>query len=320
MATTEADKNQAADDFAAGYQDEKTPADIGDDEAFGLTPEPGEAAGAGEPTGSAPTETIAADPADPAQDAGGEAAAPAAQAEEPTAAAPALDVEKETQRLKSWEGRLKAQAADLAAKAKEEPAEAPKDEGLESAGGEDAGAKIDKGGEGGDGDKDLKALADDFGPEFVALITAIIQRVAKQCATEAATEHTAPYRKDIDAVIAELHDDKQRAHYEKIADSHPDFMDIADSDGFKSWIDGLEPAQKAHTEQVAKSGNAKQIIAMLEQYKATLAAPASSDQSHESHEDMSSAIDNAEGVRSSGLKLPDTPSSQDDFAAAWNQH
>ncbi|WP_017879726.1 hypothetical protein [Janthinobacterium sp. CG3] len=294
MATTDEDQKKASEDFAAGYdEDQPVKKTIGDDEAFGLMPD--EAPGANTPAGSAPTVTIAPD----ADAAGADNAAAAAPAGD--AAAPALDVEKETQRLKSWEGRLKVQAAELAAKAN--TAAALDETSVALAGGTEEG----------DDDADEKALTEDFGPEFVALITAIVKKICKRTAEE----HTAPYRKDIDDVIAELNNEKQRAHYEKIVDAYPDFMDIANSDEFKAWIEGLEPENKADVERVVNEGNAKEIIAMLKEYKASLAAPAPE---ASGGDDMTAALDAAEGVRSGGLKLPAAPVGKDDYASAWNEN
>lgn len=321
MATTNESNQKDAEDFAAGFQDDKQPAVQSEDEAFGLSPD--EAPSGDTPTGTAPSEAVVVggdkgaegSPAEeasetPAEEAAEPADGPAAAA--PAAAAPALDVEKETQRLKSWEGRLKAQQAALDAGKNggasdetpaEEAAESPTQEAQELVAGAVEGD-----------DADMKALSDDFGPEFVKMITAIVTKVAAKSATDVATKHTAPYRQDIDEVIAELKNEKQRNHYEKIADSHPDFMDIANSPDFKSWIDGQDPTKKAETERIANAGNAKEIIGMLTQYKTSLPADAPG------ADDMSDALDNAEGVRSTGMKLPEAPAKKDDFAAAWNEH
>lgn len=303
MATTSEDQKKAAVDFAAGYEEDQSKnMDAGDDEAFGLVPD--EVPGASTPTGNAPSITIT-----PAAAQASSAAESAAKPADASAAAPALDVEKETQRLKSWEGRLRAQAAEMAAKAKEQPAAAIGDKAA-LPGDNDFND---------DADEDMKALMEDFGPEFTTLLGNIIKKLAKKYAKEAATEHTAPYRKDIDDVIAEIANEKQRAHYEKIVDAHPDFMDIANSDEFKSWIAHLEPGKKDDVERVAAEGNAKEIIAMLKQYKATLAAPAS-DAGNDADNGMADALSAAEGVRSSGLKLPAKPGSKNDYETAWNSN
>lgn len=317
MAITEESNKKAAADYAAAYAEEPQRVEQTEDEAFGLTPD--EAPGTATPTGTAPTVSIDLDKgsdggeSEPAPAAAGqEAAGPAGgdAVAQDAGAEPALDVEKETQRLRSWEGRLKAQQAEL----DREKAGA----GTPAAG--DKGDQDDKGGaagkEGEEGvdsdDPDLKALADDFGPEFVALLLKVINKVAKRCATTVAGEHAGPVRQDIDAIIAEITSEKERAHFEKIADAHPDFMDIANSDEFKAWLAGLAPAEKEETERVASAGTAKEIIAMLKKYKASKS---------DGDADMDTAMDQAEGVRSTGgLKLPESPTAAKDYEAAWAEH
>lgn len=312
MAITEESNKKAADDYAAAYAEEPQRAEQTEDEAFGLTPD--EAPGTATPTGTAPTVSIDLDkgtdggegePAPAGQEAAGPAGADAAAQD--AGAAQALDVEKENQRLRSWEGRLKVQQAELDREKAGASASAAGDKGEK---GGDAG---DEGEEGEDSnDPDLKALEEDFGPEFVALLLKVINKVAKRCATTVAGEHAGPVRQDIDAIIAEITSEKERAHFEKIADAHPDFMDIANSDEFKAWLAGLAPAEKEETERVASAGTAKEIIAMLKKYKASKS---------DGDAAMDTAMDQAEGVRSTGgLKLPESPTAAKDYEAAWAEH
>lgn len=306
--TDETQKKNAA-DFEAAYGEEVKKPEQSEDEAFGLVP--GEAPGTATPTG-APAVAVDLDKgADGAQseqgEQGGAAAAAPAGEEGAAAAAPAVDVEKETQRLKSWEGRLKAQQAEID-RAKAEAAAAA-ERGTDTA----AAAPDDKGGKDGDDEAykaAMEALEADFGPEFVQLLITVV----KGMATRTATEHAAPYRQDIDAIIAEITSDKQRAHFEKIADAHPDFLEISESDAFKAWVAGLEEADKAETERITTSGSAKEIIAMLTRYKATL------ESKDTGAAELDAAMDQAEGVRSTGgLKLPESPKDANDFASAWKE-
>lgn len=314
MATiTDDSKKKDAADFEAAYAEEQKKPEQSEDEAFGLTPD--EAPGTATPTG-APTVVIAMDKGaegSAAEEAGeisgqeaDEQAAGSNADDQGGGAAPAVDVEKETQRLKSWEGRLKAQQAEID-RAKAEAAAS----GAGGTGDDDAdGAKAGKGeGEGEDEDfnKAMEALEADFGPEFVQLLKTVVTGITKRCASE----HAAPYRKDIDAIIAEITNEKQRNHYEKIADAHPDFMELAESADFKAWVAGMAEADKAETERIISSGTAKEIIAMLKRYKATQGNAGA---------DMDHAMDQAEGVRSTGgLKLPESPAASGDYADAWDK-
>lgn len=236
-----------------------------------------------------------------------------AEAPAPEPAAPAIDVDKEMQRLKSWEGRLKAKEAELAAKQSQEVAETPEAEMHEAEMGHMDG---DEG-----GDPEMKALADDFGPEFVNMIKGFVAKEVNKSAADTFSKHSESIRQDVDAVISELTNEKQKAHFEKIADAHPDFMEVAESDPFKAWVAAQDPDKKAKTEATVNGGSAKEIIGMLKTFKAQVAESAPKPEPMMSDDDeMKASWDNAEGVRSTGLKLPEAPGSKDDFAAAWNEH
>jgi hypothetical protein len=331
MATTEEMNKKDAAEFAAAYGEDHKPAEQSDDAAFGLNPD--EVPGTDTPTGNAPTVSIDLDKSgDGAEGTPAEEAAetPGQEAAEPAgdnvdaqggpasaAAAPTLDVEKETQRLKSWEGRLKAQQAELdrAKAGAAAPGEGGNDPEDAADGGADEAAEGEGAGEGDEGamdDPEMKALSEDFGEEFVELLVKVITKVSKRCAAEVAGEHSGPVRQDIDAIIAEIKNEKQRNHFERIADAHPDFADVANSDEFKAWVAAMAPADKAEAERVATAGTAKEIITLLQKYKASKASDDS---------DMSFAMDQAEGVRSTGgLKLPETPAASQDYEKAWNEH
>ena len=314
MAITEESNKKDAADYAAAYAEDPKPTVQSEDEAFGLIPD--EAPGTATPTGTAPSVSIdldkGADGGEGAQApaaAGEEAAAPTgdAAAAQDTGAAPALDGEKENQRLRSWEGRLKAQQAEI--DRDKAGASAPADG--------DKSATGDKGGDDGEGgedsdDPDLKALADDFGPEFVELLLKVIKKEAKRCATTVAGEHAEPVRQDIDAIIAEIKGEKERMHFEKIAVAHPDFMEGAESEEFKAWKASLAPAEQEEAERVASAGSAKEIIAMLKKYKASLDTGDAA---------LDTAMDQAEGVRTTGgMTLPESPTASTDFEKAWDEH
>lgn len=333
MATTDESKKKEADDFATAYAEDKVKVEQTEDQAFGLTPV--EVPGTDEPTGTGGTVAIDMDKEAAAAVAPAPATDPAAVTdpalEAPAAAAaPALDVEKETQRLKSWEGRLKAQQADLdrtkAGAATEEgaPAGDPAKD--------DAPAKTDDAAKDGDemtGAAAMEALKEDFGAEFVTMLTALVKHVATECAAKVSGEHGEASKASIDEKIAGMTNYLERAHFEKISDAHPDFNDIAGSDEFKAWVAGMEGDEKADADRVVASGSARKIIALLNRYKAAkadkpaAAAPAAADAPAAApaggSDDMDAAIDQAEGVRSTGgLTLPDEPTASNDYEKAWN--
>lgn len=294
MATKD-DMDQSAADYAGRFNEDDQPAaEQSEDDAFGLGAPAAEtpAAEAAEPPAEEAAETPAAEAAEPAAE---ESAEPAAEG-----AAPAADPE---QRLKSWEGRLKAKQAELDAREAaigtsnvgEEQASLPMDEesaeheGTESPA-EEAAEESDPG----------KVLAEDFGPDFVDQITRLVSKIVQ--------DGVGGVSSTVDQVIADLQNERQQNHFNAIADTHADFMDVVESPDFAAWK-AAQPDQAA-LQQVIDAGSAKQIIAMLSAFKQSKSG------------DMASAddeLDAAEGVRSGGVQLPKEPTASNDFAAAWNE-
>jgi len=343
MAMTEEQLRKQEEEFAAAYgEDEQKPDEQTEDAAFGIDPEPAS-------EGDKEAVVVVAD-GEQLQEAAGEAAADetskaetdAANAEAQntgdnevidTAAAapesPAVDVDKETQRLKSWEGRLKARAKELGMSL---------DEGgeVENAGSEALEEVADKAEAAGDTEKAaaaeqaadavesgamsfeqaIKALSEDFGDEFVKMIEAVAAKAAADAASKTADGKLGELGKTVEEIIAHIGDSQQRAHFEAIADAHPDFNDLKDSPEFKEFVKAY-----ADGEKIANEGSARQVIKMLTAFKEgakNAEQPAEKAAPTEAPVDTA-AMDAAEGVRSGGLRLPEEPVESGDYAAAWSE-
>lgn len=238
------------------------------------------------------------------------------------------------QQLKSWEGRLKKAQADLDAKGKT-VTETPAAEALETVGeqAEDANpaladaaeAAADKVEDGSmSADQAMKQLAEDFGEDFVKMIEVIARNIAKQAGTAAATDKVGEVGKAVDEIIAHIGDEASKKHFEQISAAHPDFADIGASEGFKAYIDSLPEADKSEAARVAGSGSAQEINALLTAYKATHKddTPAEDAAADAPTTDpvVSAQMDAAEGVRSSGMKLPETPGAGSaSYEDAWKE-
>jgi hypothetical protein len=281
-------------DFAASYdEDMPMPVEQSEDEAFGLVPEAQAAPEANEEDDypNSPEEALLA------EDDAEMPAEPVAEAAEPVASE---DTAKEVQRLKSWEGRLKAMEAQLKAGKSTEESETSLDEA-----GENADMSLPAAT---DAESAIKALAADFGEEFTKMLLMVIDaKVGK------ANESVA---KSVDEIINDIVDTKAKAHFESIADKHPDFMEIADSPEFSAYLDAMPEEDKAKAQQIVEGGTSREINALLTAYKATLTAPEAAPV--EVQDD--SMMDAAEGVRSSGMRLPMQPSAASgDYEAAWDE-
>lgn len=274
-----------------------------------------------------------------------EAAADAGQAGETVAVAEEgnqeqMDMAKEIQRLKSWEGRLKAMEAKLkaaGADSEEEQTEAVADAIEKAAEAADTPAdeekveqiaeQVEEGGL--SVEQAMKQLADDFGDEFVKMIEAIATAKAREAGVRAVDEKVSEIKGTVDEIINDITDTKAKAHFEKIASVHPDFQEIGDSEEFKGYIESMPEDVRGQALDVIANGNAKEIINLLNSFKQANAqgAKPGAEQGAELTEAAESivdevvddsAMDAAEGVRSSGMKLPEQPAKADDYEAAWD--
>jgi hypothetical protein len=238
------------------------------------------------------------------------------------------DMDKEVQRLKSWEGRLKAMEAKLkaaGADTPEEQTEAVVEAIDKSADATDTPADEEKVEQIADQveegqisvEQAMKQLSDDFGDDFVRMIEAIATAKAREAGSQVVGE----LKGTVDEIIGDIVDTKAKAHFEKIADAHPDFNEIGESEEFKTFIESMPEEGKGAALDTIANGSAKAIVKLLNDFKATNKAGAAElTEAKDSIVDEVSEdqMDAAEGVRSSGMKLPDQPQKADDYASAWD--
>lgn len=335
---------QQDEDFKTAFnEDQPEPQVPSEDEAFGIQPPEPEEVPAGDGTsteGDAPAVTSTEAPAADAAPTDG---APAADS-------PAADAQSEAdaQRERSWEGRLKAREAELAQRAADLDArEAAMQAGDGKPSGDagqpeieiNVGGESGEGGEGGEGDgepEDVKTaiaqMTEDFGPEFVNAIKVI----AGHYGGRSASDSVGAVNKSIEDVIAGIKDRNVQDHFERILDRHGDFFDVYQSPEFGAWRDGLPDEAKADAQRIEATGTAREVNGLLDRFKkASEAGAAQADTRAPADAKPDNATENAgvqetdpwdeaadaEGVRSSGLRLPPdvSPSNNDDFIRAFNE-
>lgn len=305
-------KKQEADDaeFAAQFNaPDEAPKGQSEEEAFGLGPED-QGGGAG----------AAGEGGDAGADAGADAAAPGAgAAAEPQGGGGADTSDADQKRLSDLEAKLNARQAELDAREASLTTSNADDQQTGKDGGTDGGDAETAGGE--DGKSDPRAaLAEDFGPEFVTLL----ERFIKDVVSGSVSDKIGPLQSTVQDVIDTLQNERNANHFKAIADVHEDFMEIVESPAFTDWLNAQPDPDKADLQRVVASGSAKEIIAMLTKFKASKNAAsdagASADAGDAGGTDgADDQLDAAEGVRSSGLKLPSEPAESKDYAAAWNE-
>ncbi len=212
------------------------------------------------------------------------------------------ELAKEVQRLKSWEGRLKARDAELKAR------EAGGGSGGDGADMAEAVAVAAEAVEQGAAPDDVMAtLSADFGPDFMEAIGKLIEAKASAIAERVAGEKVNPVMGTVEQLIGSLTDERQRNHFEAIAERHPDFNEVASNPAFQEWVS----QQGEAAQSVVEGGSARQVIALLDQFKAAAGGGGS--------EDMA-AMQAAESVPARrGLTLPKQPAASDDYEAAWKE-
>lgn len=215
-------------------------------------------------------------------------------AAEAALAAPAPDIEKEIQRLKSWEGRLKAREAELKSReAGVSTGEMPASDAVQA-----VEHVADAVASGQSMDDALDQIEADFGPEFVQALTALVSAQAARVVDE----KVGVVNSDVASLIDALKNDRQREHFEIIAEKHPDFMEVGTSPEFMDWV-----KQKGEEAQnIVNAGSARQVCALLAEFKK---GANRGDPTEEGAVTVPS--------RTGGLRLPAKPAASDDYLSAW---
>jgi hypothetical protein len=232
------------------------------------------------------------------------------------------EIEKERQRLKSWEGRIKAREAELQAKPAEAEGGQAADEledvadAAKAAGSTDlaqAAAAAAEAVEAGEisPDEAVAQLAEDFGEDFVKMIRMVVASETRK--------GVEPLAKKVDDVASTVNNKAAEAHFKAIATKHPDYAEIGESSEFADFIKSLPDDVRGEAEQVAKAGSKDEVIALLDAYKQSKQAAATPGPAEADTQAASQpAADELEGVRSGGVRIPEKPApASGDFESAW---
>lgn len=210
---------------------------------------------------------------------------------------------EDLQRQKSWEGRLRKREEELAAR-----------EAALGSGNGDAQSAAD--------DAEIaeirQRLTEDFGDEFVGMISKLAAYEARKLAAEDFDSKLNPIQQTISQAIQDVHAAFESMHFGAIADAHENFQDIINSPEFGAYINGLSGEEQEAAQAVLANGTPKQVINLLNAYKDSLEQKAEQVGPDSSVDD---ALDAAEGVRgSSPVQLPGRVpvGDEDEYRAAWD--
>lgn len=265
-------------------------------------------------------ETPAADP-----DMATESAETADPAEPMEPSEPGAMDDKDAQRMRSWEGRLKKREEELSAReAALEGGEGAESTDMQSAdAGEQMQAVMARAAElrgSPDLDQLVARFVEDFGLDTVAVLALV---GAKMVGGQApAADSGAELSGRIDGLVEQFKDAIQSLQYSQIKTAHEDVEEIAESEGFRAWRGTLDDDARTKVDDAIDNGTPYDVIRVLNDYKKHVAASASPSAAEPTTIDNSFAEDAAGAVRgSSPLRLPTrAPANPDDeYKAAWAQ-
>ena len=260
---------------------------------------------------------------------------------------------KEQQQERSWRGRLDKREKDISdreAKLKEAEAKLSKDPEKASdvleAVADNAGAK---------GNEALAEMADlfveqvedgsitvehalarlteDFGSDFVSMMTTVFRDIAAQEADRISDGKVSDKFSQLEQRTMEgfrsIGERHMMLHREKIDDAVPGFEKLIENPKFQEFM-----ASYPDGEQIGSGGTARQIIKMLKAFESAEGnsevdgtQAANKNQTGREVESViaqakpsEAALDAAAGVRTGGAaRVPDAPSESSDYAGAWGQ-
>lgn len=190
--------------------------------------------------------------------------------------------DKDAQRLKSWEGRLKADEARL--KREREELERKQKEGKQSEGNDSKE------------EQDTDNSPDEFEEEFPEVADYL-------------KKHIQPLREQLSKSQLEQQQKAQEAHISRITASHPDAIAVVGSDDFQSWIDDQPYKTAKEYVHVQQNGTPEQVIAMLDKFK-----------KHKSESTKPAPIKQPSSVvKTRRTAKPKSQVSKNDYDGAWEE-
>lgn len=155
-------------------------------------------------------------------------------------------------------------------------------------------------------------LEEDYGPEFVKAMDAMIERRARQIVEEMGGQFAGDVERKIDKIVELSAQGLGRLHRSVLLSMRKDAEDVANSEEFGAWVASLPDEERAQAEAAIEDGDLPDLLALFERYDGR-------EDGEQSPEDVW-AEGAAAGVKGSApIRLPQrAPVSEDDeYKRAW---
>jgi len=218
---------------------------------------------------------------------------------------------KEVQRTKSWEGRLKAEAArnrELQDKIKEISEKAAQDTTISL----DELIKADP---------EIQAFVAEMGDEFMKPFTKLLQVTANKLINDAVK----PIKETVAPIKEKLTTDEENAakkHYTTILGAHKDALELLKAGSLNMWIESLPYKQALEKQRILQEGETQEVIDLLTEYKQTLTPGGIGTQATTTvtpQPQNTAAIAAATVVKTGPVSLPKGITKAEDFEGAFKE-
>lgn len=163
------------------------------------------------------------------------------------------------------------------------------------------------------GDELMAQLEEDYGPDFVKAMDAMIERRARQIVEEMGGQFAGDVEDKIEKIVELSAQGLGRLHRSVLLSMRKDAEDVANSEEFGAWVASLPDEERMQAEAAIDDGDLPDLLALFERYD-------SREGEEESPEDVW-AEGAAAGVKGSApIRLPArAPASDDDeYKRAWD--
>ena len=147
--------------------------------------------------------------------------------------------------------------------------------------------------------KELKELYPDIAEAMEQYIEYKVGNPAQE-ADRIATEKAALVAQQVQVM-------QHQQHVQNIVSKHPDLYDVIQSADAKTWFDNLDPVAKRGAQYVINYGTASDVVALLDQYKASKAAGTQQLNNSAGVNNLANRVVNAMGVKSTQTSPTATP-------------